>query len=421
MRAKFILWLWLLLAAGCASFSPPKDPPTDYLSRLEWQTSGEIRVGATILSGAESDAVFATRLTKKNIQPIWLEIDNGDDDEMLLMILSIDPNYFAPSEAAWISRRFAERRSDDKMRYFSDQHFPFLIPPHTKVSGFVYTNLDPAAKAFAVELIGERESYSFEYVMMVPGFQTDYETTQAESIYAPEEFQDLDLDGLRSYLEALPCCVLGGDRKTPGDPLNLVIVGDGRHLLATFVRRGWDPTEINRLGTAWRTMMSSLFKKAYRTSPVSSLYLFDRFQDAAIQKARGSVNERNHLRLWRAPVNYQGTPVWVGQISRDIGVRLSRKTLVTHKIDPDVDEARTYLMLDMLASDYLEIIGFAAGVGVSTRESPSQNYTRDPYFTDGLRVVLFMSETERSFDEIHWVDWELPRMRTRHFEFAPDP
>ena len=33
-------------------------------------------------------------------------------------------------------------------------------------------------------------------------------------------------------------------------------------------------------------------------------------------------------------------PVWIGQISRDIGVRFTFKTWppVTHKIDPDFDE-----------------------------------------------------------------------------------
>jgi len=52
------------------------------------------------------------------------------------------------------------------------------------------------------------------------------------------------------------------------------------------------------------------------------------------------VNLRNHMRLWRAPVNLNSTPVWVGQISRDIGVHLTSKTITTHKIDPDVDGAR---------------------------------------------------------------------------------
>jgi hypothetical protein len=69
--------------------------------------------------------------------------------------------------------------------------------------------------------------------------------------------------------------------------------------------------------------MSSLFKARYQTSPISPLYLFGRRQDIALQKARESVDERNHLRVWLTPWRYDGKEVWVGQISRNIGVRWS--------------------------------------------------------------------------------------------------
>ena len=50
---------------------------------------------------------------------------------------------------------------------------------------------------------------------------------------------------------------------------------------------------------------------------------------------------------------YHGKPVWVGQISRDIGVRFTWTSpiLVTHKIDPDVDETgRGLFELDQIGS-----------------------------------------------------------------------
>jgi hypothetical protein len=200
--------------------------------------------------------------------------------------------------------------------------------------------------------------------------------------------------------------VLGGDRETPGDPLNLVVVGDGYHLLATFVRRGWDLTETIGAGSSLRTAMSSVFGSSYRTSPVSPLYVFDRPQDFALQKARETVDERNHLRLWLAPVTHRGAQVWVGQVSRDIGVKLSRKTIVTHKVDPVVDEARLYVLMDLAASQYLGQSGFAKGVGPAASAEPRFNYTDDPYFTDGLRLVAFLNEDALAFDEIVWLEWE---------------
>jgi len=97
--------------------------------------------------------------------------------------------------------------------------------------------------------------------------------------------------------------------------------------------------------------------------------------------------------------------VWVGQISRDIGVRFSRKTFVTHKIDPHVDEARLYITLDIAASQSLRAVGYVKGVGYSNRESPRFNYTKDPYYTDGLRVVLLLGEGRYPLDRIQFLHW----------------
>ena len=36
-------------------------------------------------------------------------------------------------------------------------------------------------------------------------------------------------------------------------------------------------------------------------------------------------------------MRFEGKRVWIGQISRDIGVRFTTKTITTHKIDADVD------------------------------------------------------------------------------------
>jgi hypothetical protein len=320
-------------------------------------------------------------------------------------LLSIDPDYFSPSEVAWQARGAGAYANF--LRRFAQAHIPIIIPPHSRRAGFVFTHLDPGAKAVTVQLIGERDMRTLAFVLPVPGFEADFDRIDLHGLYRLQERRDLNLEGLRAYLESLPCCVLGGDRTTPGDPLNLVIVGDRLHMLATFVRQGWDLTETIRSDTVWSTVMSSLFGSRYRTSPVSPLYVFDRPQDLALQKARQTVDERNHLRLWIAPVTFAGADVWVGQISRDIGVKLSSKTFVTHKIDPMVDEARLYALFDLARSQHLARIGFAGGVGAAALDAPRYNYTEDPYYTDGLRAVLFLSQQPRSYQEIEWLEWAL--------------
>jgi hypothetical protein len=109
-------------------------------------------------------------------------------------------------------------------------------------------------------------------------------------------------------------------------------------------------------------------------------------------------------------MRYQGKSVWVGQISRDIGVRFTFKAWppVTHKIDPDIDEARLSLVEDLVYSQQLAKTGWVKGVGTARRTNPRSNLTGDPYFTDGFRLVMVFDRRPRSFLEIEHFDWEQP-------------
>ena len=79
--------------------------------------------------------------------------------------------------------------------------------------------------------------------------------------------------------------------------------------------------------------------------------------------------------------------------------------MVTHKIDPDVDETREYLVQDMIASGNLAAMGYVTGVGAASEAAPRRNLTGDPYFTDGLRAVLFISAKPISTNHINLIPW----------------
>ena len=186
-------------------------------------------------------------------------------------------------------------------------------------------------------------------------------------------------------LEALPCCATNEDGSRNGDPLNLVIIGGIEDAFPSLVRRGWSPTEVTWKGSVMRIMRSAMSRERYPYAPISNLYLFGRPQDIALQKARDNIHQRNHLRLWRSSMLYHGKPVWVGQVSRDIGSRLTihSPTFTTHKIDPDVDEAARALMEDLVYSQGLRAIGLVKGVGAAPKSAPRENLTTDPYYTAG--------------------------------------
>jgi hypothetical protein len=197
--------------------------------------------------------------------------------------------------------------------------------------------------------------------------------------------------------------------------LNLVIVGGLDDAFPALVRRGWRPTETKWSGAIMRVATSALSGERYLNAPVSDLYLFGRPQDLALQKARDSVHQRNHLRLWLSPIRYRGRAVWVGQISRDIGSRLTlhSPTLTTHKIDPDVDEARTALAEDMAYSQGLAVVGYAGGVGRAAQDAPRENLTTDPYYTDGDRLVLVFAHRPVSLAAIRRFSWHDPDGQNR--------
>jgi hypothetical protein len=86
---------------------------------------------------------------------------------------------------------------------------------------------------------------------------------------------------------------------------------------------------------------------------------------------------------------------------------------VTHKIDPDVDEAMYALMEDLVYSQQLAKIGWVKGVGAAPRSEPRYNLTGDPYFTAGLRAVLLFDRRPHSFKDIERFDWEKSSVSTK--------
>jgi hypothetical protein len=404
----------LLLCNGCASFNPRPLEEVGFERRALTKTDQGVTVSVVALSQDEAKRAMGVDLARRGIQPVWLKIENDETVGFVIPPIVIDHDYFSPTEAAWQVHGWLSGATNARIdAHFRQLRLPLRVGPGETTSGFVFTNLDEGAKYISIECIGSGalQVRRFAFLAKVPGLKTDYETKSYEeppwkTAYKQDEIRNLDEAAFRVWVEALPCCVLGADRRTPGDPLDVVFVGDGPILALALARQGWHVTAAISAGSIWHTISSSLFHSHYGYGPVSALYLFGRHQDLAVQKARSDVNLRNHMRLWRAPVNLNGTPVWVGQISRDIGVHLTHKTITTHKIDPDVDGARWYLMQDMFYSQSLRRFAFAKGVGAAAPEKPRVNFTGDPYWTDGLRLVMWLSEVPISYQKVENEGWQ---------------
>ena len=402
--------------AACSSASPPS-ANRDYKGRAVTRTEGRLRVSAAVLSADESATVYGVPLANASMQPVWIEVENGDDHAYYLLSPGLDPNFFPASEAseAFASGNSAAQRAELDQR-FRELAFRNPVLPGSTTSGFVLTNLDQGIKFLEIDLVTSGRATTFSILTIVPGLRADYSASEVfqREPYPPGQIVDYTDDAdFRAALEALPCCAANEDGSKSGDPLNLVVVGGLDDAFPAFARRDWRPTERKWAGSIMKIVTSALSGERYPYAPVSDLYLFGRAQDLALQKARDNVHQRNHLRLWLSPLRLRGKQVWVGQISRDIGSRVTihTPTFTTHKIDPDVDEARAALTQDLAYSQSIVKFGFVKGVGPAAKNATRGNLTNDPYYTDGLRSVLVFDHRPASLAEVEFFPWESPPIK----------
>jgi hypothetical protein len=407
----FLLVVLVLVVQGCAMTKPPPVDPLAYKSRTKSSVNEDVTVTVAVPTIAEAQAIYGVELASKRIQPVWLEVKNDSADLYWFLPSGMDPDYFSPSEVASAFYSDKEEGNRQLNKKFQRLQFENPIRPASTQAGFVLVNLDEDFKAVDIDLLSREAVKSFSFIISDPEFKADHKEVDFETLYAAEDIINIeDEEELRRAFEELPCCTTNDDGDEYGDPLNLVMVGAVDQVLPALVRRNWHATETTWSQAIIRTIKSFLQGERYRYSPISPLYVYGRRQDVGWQKARGTINERNHMRFWLSPIRFRGERVWVGQISRDIGVKLTLKspTISTHVIDPDVDEARRYFIEDLAYSQALAKFGFVKGVGVVTKEAPRMNLVGDPFYTDGLRAVLFFESRPYTLSNIEILEWELP-------------
>ncbi len=403
------IFLFLLTMTACATFNPRPIDEVPFKQRAQTKSEGNVQVTAAVLGAEESEAVFGVPLYRRGIQPVWLEIKNNDEQAVWLLPAGLDRDYFPPLEVAYVHHFTFSKKANRQMdRHFYDQSIGNYVAPGSVRSGFVYTNLDMGTKGFNVDLIGEDNRVrTFTFFISVPGLRVDHREVEWEKLYSKNEIVAYDEAGLKKALEDLPCCTTDRDPNKMGDPLNLVIIGHGEDVHHALIRSKWNETET--ASAVQKTSTAAKHPWQHRYEPVKPLYYAGRSQDAAFRKSRKAAGERNQIRLWLSPMTFDGMPVWVGQISRIIRPRNLFKT--SYIIEPNVDEARTYLIQDLLYSQGVAKFGYVKGVGVVPPAEPRKNLNNDYYFTDGYRIVLWLSSEPVSFTEVEFVEWEVPSER----------
>jgi hypothetical protein len=184
-------------------------------------------------------------------------------------------------------------------------------------------------------------------------------------------------------LEEVPQRAATKDGK-PGDPLNLVVMGNADEIRRAFQEGGWAEAEKLTGKSLFETVRAVIANKGYGTAPVSQLYLFGRPEDLAFQKMLNTFARRHHLRLWRSPATTaDGREIWLGAATHDIGWDI-RPGVVSHAIEPEIDKEREKVGADLAAA------GRVVTLRLVTRPNPLSEgltATGGSWKTDGHLLV----------------------------------
>jgi hypothetical protein len=399
-RFRLFLLIVSLLLPGCAAttdYEPAADQNLPMkLGRIQSLEKSDVRVEVSIPTDEEGSHFFGVPLAKHDIQLIWMRIVNNSDIDYWLMPFAIDPEYYSADEAAYITgHNLPSDKRDANRRLFRGNALPFFLKAHSTQEGYIYASHKRGGRFIDIRLSGHLHAVRMRFAFLLPTESFDYEkSTLRERYKRVNELPDMTLEQMREQLRRLPCCVSNATGTRQGDPLNFVLIGSGESMVSALTASGWDFTETITLDSIRRMIGAAIEEMAFPTAPVSSLYTYGRKQDLALQRGRSTISQRNHMRLWLAPFRCEGMPVWIGQVSRDIGIKLTIQspTATTHIIDPVVDEAREYLFHSLLHQESVSQFAFVKGVGRATMDDPKYNLTGDPYITDGMRMVLWISQ-----------------------------
>lgn len=200
-------------------------------------------------------------------------------------------------------------------------------------------------------------------------------------------------------LKQIPRRVTDPDGRA-GDMVNFLIVGSEASLRLAFESAGWVKVDRTTKDAVLHGALSSVSKLSYVEMPMSILTLFGRPQDYGFAHAEPLtvVATRHHLRIWKAPFDIDGRPVWVGAGTHDIGFeRDQRNGGVTHKIDPAVDGERDFIGQTLGATGLLVAQNYVTPPDAVTEALTA---TGGSFHSDGRILVMSLasSGSDRSAD-----------------------
>lgn len=376
-----------LALVGCATWQAPAEVSDAALrARATTATERDVRVTAAVLSAEDSRRMFGADLNENDVQSVWIEVQNRTSQPLWLLRSGTDPDYFSPLEVAWSLHTplaiGTNARIDEHLDRFG---FKNPIPPGATRTGILFTNPQHRTKLLNVDLFGNKTLIPFSLFLPVPDDPADERLPQLLFRYPDAQVTDYtDFAALRAALERLPCCATDAGGPEQGDPLNVVFIGTIADIGAAGIRRS--------------------YRRDFYASDTAQR-VFGREPYFVARKQAHAGAPATWIRLWVAPMRFDGKPVFVAQVGRPVGGRFAARDETSIILHDDVDEARNLLVQDMMYSGGLEKLGFVTGVGAVAGTRPRTALNGAHYHTDGLRAVLFFATRPLSLSDVEMLDW----------------
>jgi hypothetical protein len=373
--------------AGCATWTAPASVDDAPLrERAVSESKQNTRVSVAVLGSDDSKRMFGADLNKHNVQPLWVEVQNHTSQALWLLHSGTDPNYFSPLEVAWSMHTLLGGATNaDIDSHLNRLGFRNPVPPGETRAGILFTNPDRQIKLVNIDLLGNRTLIPFSLFLPIPDDAVDPHLVLTPFLYPEADITDYhDLASLRAALERLPCCATDEHSATAADPLNGVAIGTLGDIGAALVRRS--------------------YRRDMRKNDLAQR-VFGRPPDVVLRKEAQTRAPSTSLRAWLTPIRFNGTPVYVVQIGRPVGGRFAHHDMDGGSLHEDVDEARNFLIQDMMYSGGLDKLGFVYGVGSSPQVGSRTTLDGVRYHTDGLRAVMFFATRPLNFTNVTILDW----------------
>jgi len=169
------------------------------------------------------------------------------------------------------------------------------------------------------------------------------------------------------------------------EPLSFIIVArNNQEFIDLFERAGWSLADEVNFSSVVKMTEAIFWKQPYVEAPMTPDFWNTKVHDFGFEKLTqlNKVSERHHARFWRT--NYltiKGDMIYVGTASFDSGLKWG----VTHKINPDIDTEREFLLND------LQRTGIVSNFEQKQLVNPKlgSNFSGDVFFTDGKLYLMY--------------------------------